>query len=63
MAALAASHSIRQGSDKGHFHIHSFERVVFGELLTEALAAEVSVLTGPVAITATPQPPRWFLAV
>ena len=54
MAALAASHSIRQGSDKGHFHIHSFERVVFGELLTEALAAEVGVLTGPVAITATP---------
>ena len=54
MAALAASHSIRQGSDKGRFHIHSFERVVFGELLTEALAAEVGVLTGPVDITATP---------
>jgi len=54
IAALAASHSIRQGSDEGRFHIHSFERVVFGELLTEALAAEVGVLTGPVAITATP---------
>lgn len=54
MAALAASHSIRQGSDEGRFHIHSFERVVFGELLTEALAAEVGVLTGPVAITETP---------
>ena len=54
MATLAASHSIRQGSDEGRFHIHSFERVVFGELLTEALAAEVGVLTGPVAITATP---------
>ena len=54
MAALAASHSIRQGRDEGHFHIHSFERVVFGELLTEALAAEVGVLTGPVAITETP---------
>ena len=54
MAALATSHSIRQGGDEGRFHIHSFERVVFGELLTEALAAEVDVLTGPVAITATP---------
>ena len=54
MAALATSHSIRQGGDEGRFHIHSFERVVFGELLTEALAAEVGVLTGPVAITATP---------
>ena len=54
MAALAASHSIRQGNDEGRFHIHSFERVVFGELLTEALAAEVGVLTGPVAITETP---------
>ncbi len=54
MATLAASHSIRQGSDEGRFHIHSFERVVFGELLTEALAAEVDVLTGPVAITETP---------
>ncbi|MDE2706430.1 MAG: hypothetical protein OXI35_15270, partial [Gemmatimonadota bacterium] len=51
---LATSHSIRQGNDKGRFHIHSFERVVFGELLTAALAAEVGVLTGPVAITATP---------
>ncbi len=54
MAALATSHSIRQSNDEGRFHIHSFERVVFGELLTEALAAEVGVLTGPVAITATP---------
>ena len=54
MAALAASHNIRQGSDESRFHIHSFERVVFGELLTEALAAEVGVLTGPVAITETP---------
>ncbi len=54
LAALAARHSIRQGNDKGRFHIHSFERVVFGELLTAALAAEVGVLTGPVAITETP---------
>ena len=54
MAALAASHSIRQGNNKGRFHIHSFERVVFGELLTEALAAEVGVLIGPVAIAETP---------
>ena len=54
MAALVTNHSIRQGGDEGRFHIHSFERVVFGELLTEALAAEVGVLTGPVTITATP---------
>ncbi len=54
LATLAASHSIRQGNDQGRFHIHSFERVVFGELLTAALAAEVGVLTGPVPITATP---------
>lgn len=56
MAALAARHSIRAGQDgdQNRFHMHSFERVPFGELLTEALAADVEVLTGPVEITATP---------
>ncbi len=60
IATLAASHSIRQGNDKGRFHIHSFERVVFGELLTEALAADVGVFTGPVPITATPHRQEGF---
>ena len=53
MDKLAAQHSIRQGHAAGSFHIHSFERVAFGELLTAALEAEVGVLTGPIEITAT----------
>ncbi len=51
MAALAAAHSIRQGGDR--FHLHSFEKVPFGELLPAVLAAPVGKLQGPVAITAT----------
>ncbi len=53
MGELAAQHSIRQGHAAGSFHIHSFERVAFGELLTAALEAEVGVLTGPIEIAAT----------
>ena len=53
LGELAAEHSIRSGHDAGVFHLHSFERVAFGELLEAALAAEVGVLTGPIEITAT----------
>lgn len=53
LGELAAEHSIRSGHDAGAFHLHSFERVAFGELLAAALAAEVGVLTGPIEITAT----------
>lgn len=53
MGKLAAQHSIRQGHTTDSFHIHSFERVAFGELLTAALEAEVGVLIGPIEITAT----------
>ena len=53
MGELAAQHSIRQGHAAGSFHIHSFERVAFGELLTAAFEAEVGVLTGPIEIAAT----------
>ena len=53
MGELAAQHSIRQDHAAGSFHLHSFERVAFGELLTVALEAEVGVLTGPIEITAT----------
>ena len=53
MGELAAQHSIRQGQTAASFHLHSFERVAFGELLTAAIEAEVGVLTGPVEITAT----------
>lgn len=53
LGELAAEHSIRSGHDAGSFHLHSFERVAFGELLEAALAAEVGVLTGPIEITAT----------
>lgn len=53
MDKLAAQHSIRQGQTAASFHLHSFERVAFGELLTAALEAEVGVLTGPIEITAT----------
>ena len=53
LGALAAEHSIRQGHTAGSFHLHSFERVAFGELLAAALEAEVGVLTGPIEITAT----------
>ena len=53
LGELAAEHSIRQGHAAGSFHLHSFERVAFGELLAAALAAEVGVLTGPIKITAT----------
>ena len=53
LGELAAEHSIRQGHTAGSFHLHSFERVAFGELLTAALEAEVGVLTGPIEITAT----------
>ena len=55
MADLAVRHNIREDQEghRGRFHMHSFERVPFGELLTEALMAEVGVLTGPIEITAT----------
>jgi len=53
MAALAAEHSIRQGMEGSRFHLHSFEKVPFGELLPAAMAAEVGVLEGPVEITGT----------
>lgn len=53
MGELATQHSIRQDHDAGAFHLHSFEQVAFGELLTAALAAELGVLTGPIEITAT----------
>lgn len=53
MSKLAAQHSIRQGHATGSFHLHSFERVAFGELLTAALEAEVGILSGPIEITAT----------
>lgn len=53
LGALAAEHSIRHGHTAGSFHLHSFERVAFGELLAAALDAEVGVLTGPIEITAT----------
>lgn len=56
MSALAARHSIRESQDENphRFHMHSFEKVPFGELLTEALVAASNVLTGPIEITATP---------
>ena len=56
MPNLAAAHSIRENLQEEHnrFHMHSFERVSFGELLTEALATEKGALGGPVKITATP---------
>ena len=53
MGKLAAQHSIRRGQTADSFHIHSFDRVAFGELLTAALEAEIGVLTGPIEITAT----------
>ena len=53
MGKLAAQHSIRQGHATGSFHLHSFDRVAFGELLTAALEAEVGLLSGPIEITAT----------
>ena len=56
MPTLAAAHSIRENQQGEHnrFHMHSFERVSFGELLTEVLVAEKGALGGPVEITATP---------
>ena len=51
MAPLAADHSIREGG--GRFHLHSFEKVPFGELLPAALAAQVGTIQGPIEITAT----------
>ena len=53
MGKLASQHSIRQDQTADSFHLHSFERVAFGELLTAALEAEVGVLTGPIEITTT----------
>lgn len=52
MEVLAGRYSIRKGieSNKGHFHMHPFERPIFGALLDEALATEVGVLKGPVKV-------------
>ena len=52
METLALNYSIRQGAPKnrGHFHMHAFERAVFGALLEEAMKSEVDELKGPLQV-------------
>lgn len=52
MEALARRYSIRQGAQKngGHFHLHPYERAVFGALLDTAMAARIGEVKGPVQV-------------
>lgn len=49
---LASQYSIREDvvTENGVFHMHPYERVVFGELLAEAENAEVGELRGPIEV-------------
>ena len=49
---LASQYSVREDVvvENGVFHMHPYERVVFGELLAEAEDAEVGELRGPIEV-------------
>jgi peptidyl-prolyl cis-trans isomerase C len=53
MGALAARYSIREHAreNNGRFHVHPFERPIFGVLLDEVTQSEVGKLRGPVKVT------------
>lgn len=54
MEELAARHSLRHGADKsrGHLHMHSTDRRLYGEVLDAVAEAEPGAVTGPVEIGA-----------
>jgi tetratricopeptide (TPR) repeat protein len=43
--------SKRQGAEDGHLHLHARRRGRYGDLVDEALAAEIGQLVGPVEVT------------
>lgn len=49
LASLSQRHGGPEG--RGKIHLHSYQKAIYGALVDHAMAAEIGVLVGPVAVT------------